>query len=105
MQILFSIFIDISNFSFFDSSALENFFFTFTQTMPFSENFQAMDIFLNIFLFLLLLTYNVARYRSMNSIDNLGLMFFYMLLMATLYLLFFLFIILLKALKVSESNL
>ena len=47
VQIIFSLIIGITNFSFFQTTIVENVFFTFTPTDPYNLNFDAMDIFWN----------------------------------------------------------
>ena len=45
VYLLFSMIIDISNFSFFETDTVDSALFTFTPTKPVNQNFEAIDIF------------------------------------------------------------
>ncbi len=57
--LIFSMIIDMSNFSFFKTDSVDSAFFSFTPTAPVNENFEAIG------------------YESRNSIKNLGMLFWY----------------------------
>ncbi len=45
IYLIFSMFLDLSNFSFFQTEKVEKTFFTFTDTEAIDPNFEALDIF------------------------------------------------------------
>lgn len=69
VQMIFTIIINATNFSFFSTLALRDFFFKFTTTDALNYNFDAMG------------------YSDMNLVDNMGSMFWYMPLLIIIYLL------------------
>jgi hypothetical protein len=78
--------IDISNFQFFSSESLERKFFNFSESPEYSVNFQTLG------------------YSSLNAINDMGILFFYIILVVLIYISLFL-LGLLITMIVSETNL